>query len=34
MGRISASINKDFIKKHDKNSYIGYFIEVDIDNPN
>ena len=28
-----SQFNQDFIKKHDENSYIGYFLEIDIDYP-
>ena len=28
-----SQFNEDFIKKYDENSYIGYFLEVDIDYP-
>ena len=28
-----SQFNEDFIKKYGENSYIGYFLEVDIDYP-
>ena len=28
-----SQFNEDFIKKHDENSYIGYFLEVDVEYP-
>ena len=28
-----SQFNEDFIKKYDENSYMGYFLEVDIDYP-
>ena len=29
----SIEFNEDFIKKYDENSYIRYFLQVDIDYP-
>ena len=29
----NSKFNEDFIKKYDKNSNTGYFLEVDIDYP-
>ena len=28
-----SQFNEDFIKKYDENSYIGYFLEVDVEYP-
>ena len=28
-----SEFNEGFIKKHDENSYIGYFFEVDVGYP-
>ena len=30
---ILSQFSEDFIKKYDENSYMGYFLEVDIDYP-
>ena len=32
-GEDLSQFNEDFIKNYDENSYIGYFLEVDVEYP-